>query len=321
MTHGATEYVPIDLQKVTTYPLQQRKSLVQCGDFGRPCAAGASFKGFMDSLPRILAGADLRAVIDAIVLACKNGRPVILAMGAHVIKCGLSPVIIHLMKHGIVSAIAMNGAGAIHDLEVALLGETSEDIADGLRDGTFGMASETGLLINEAINEADRCGMGLGESVVRKIIDMDAPFRQYSILAHAREAKIPATVHVAIGTDIVHMHPTANGAAMGAASFWDFRLLASVVADLGRGGVYLNVGSAVVLPEVFLKALTVARNLGHDVTDFTAVNLDMQQHYRPQQNVVKRPCIDDSKGYLLTGHHELLIPLIAQAVVETLDVT
>jgi len=272
----------------------------------------------VNSLPHILAGDDFRAVVEAIVLACKNERPVVFAMGAHVIKCGLSPFVINLMRQGVVSAIAMNGAGAIHDFEIALIGETSEDVAEGLQAGMFGMAEETGRLINEAINDAARQGVGLGESVGRKIIDMNTPFKEYSALAHAVEMKIPATIHVAIGTDIIHMHPAANGRAIGEASFLDFRLLTSVVANLGGGGVYLNVGSAVILPEVFVKALTIARNLGHDVTNFTTVDLDMQQHYRPMQNVVKRPTMDGSKGYALTGHHELMIPLISQAVVEEL---
>lgn len=312
------EYCPVDLREVTTYPLQQRKNRVQYSDFGKPCTSGASFEDFVNSLPHILAGDDFRAVVEAIVLACKNERPVVFAMGAHVIKCGLSPFVINLMRQGVVSAIAMNGAGAIHDFEIALIGETSEDVAEGLQAGMFGMAEETGRLINEAINDAARQGVGLGESVGRKIIDMNTPFKEYSALAHAVEMKIPATIHVAIGTDIIHMHPAANGRAIGEASFLDFRLLTSVVANLGGGGVYLNVGSAVILPEVFVKALTIARNLGHDVTNFTTVDLDMQQHYRPMQNVVKRPTMDGSKGYALTGHHELMIPLISQAVVEEL---
>jgi deoxyhypusine synthase len=314
----SSKYRPVNLQGVTTYPLQERENKVQCRDFGIPCTSGASFEDFVDSLPHILAGQDFRAVVSVIVEAYKNGRPVIFAMGAHVIKCGLSPFVIDLMRRGVISAVAMNGAGIIHDFEIALIGETSEDVADGLQTGMFGMAEETGKLLNDAIREGAQTDSGLGRAVGNKINAMDLPFREYSILANAAEANIPTTVHVAIGDDIIHMHPSADGAAIGKTSFFDFRLLASIVADLGHGGVYLNVGSAVILPEVFLKALTVARNLGHDVTNFTTVNLDMVQHYRPTQNVVKRPTADGSKGYALTGHHELMIPLIAMAVLEEL---
>jgi deoxyhypusine synthase len=239
-------------------------------------------------------------------------------MGAHVIKCGLSLLVIELMRRDVITAVALNGAGVIHDVEIALIGETSEDVAQGLADGSFGMAEETGRLINEAIAEGAAGEEGMGELVGRKLVQVKAPHCDYSILANAVQLGVPLTVHVAIGTDIVHMHPTAQGGPLGVASFRDFRLLASVVADMGGGGVYLNIGSAVLLPEVFLKALTIARNLGHDVSDFITVNLDMQQHYRPLQNVVGRPTVLGGKGYAITGHHELMLPLLVQAIIERL---
>ncbi len=314
------KYRPVDLSQVRTYPLSERQNKVKVADFARPCAAGLSVRHFLDSLPHILAGEDFRQVVKAIVEAHRTGRPVIWGMGAHVIKCGLSPLVIELMRRRVISAVAMNGAGSIHDLEVALIGQTSEEVADGLRDGTFGMAEETGRLLNQAAGKAATQEIGLGEALGRKIISLgeEAPFCQHSILARGVGWSIPVTVHVALGTDIVHMHPTADGAAIGQATFADFRLLAALVADL-EGGVYLNVGSAVILPEVFLKALTVARNLNNgQPAAFTAVNMDMQRHYRPAQNVVGRPVGDRGQGYTLIGHHELMIPLLAQAVIEEL---
>ena len=313
-----SRYRPIDLSRVTTYPLGERKNKVTIGDFAIPGSPGATFRDFLAILPHILAGTSFREVVSAIVQAHQDGRPVILAMGAHVIKCGLSLIVIDLMERGIITAVAMNGAGPIHDFEIALIGETSEDVADGLRTGMFGMVEETGRLINEAIREGAEQDLGMGEAIGRKIIAMGTPYERYSILAAGVRLGVPTTAHVAVGTDIIHMHPRADGAAIGKTSFHDFRLLASIVADLGHGGVYLNLGSAVILPEVFLKALTMARNLGHEVIDFTTVNLDMYQHYRPVQNVVKRPSLDGGKGYAITGHHELIIPLLAQAVLEEL---
>jgi deoxyhypusine synthase len=256
--------------------------------------------------------------VDAIINAHQRAKPVIWAMGAHVIKCGLSPLVIELIKRNVITAVALNGAGAIHDVEIALIGETSEDVGAGLADGSFGMAEETGRFINEAVAEGAAGEMGMGEILGRKLIEVKAPHCDYSILAHAGQLGTPVTVHVAIGTDIVHMHPTAQGGPIGITTFRDFRLLAAVVADLGGGGVYLNIGSAVLLPEVFLKALTLARNLGHDVSGFTTVNLDMQQHYRPLQNVVGRPTALGGKGYAITGQHELMLPLLVQAIIERL---
>jgi len=312
-------YEPIDLTKVKTIPLASRSNKVKLGDFAKVGEKGLSLAAFLDNLPSQLGANDFRAVVDAIVNAHQRAKPVIWAMGAHVIKCGLSLLVIELMKRGIINAVALNGAGAIHDVEIALIGETSEDVAQGLVDGSFGMVEETGRLINEAIAEGASSEMGMGAILGRKLVETRAPYLDYSILANAFQLGTPVTVHVAIGTDIVHMHPTAQGGPIGITTFRDFRLLAAVVADLGGGGVYLNVGSAVLLPEVFLKALTVARNLGHDVSDFTTVNLDMQQHYRPLQNVVGRPAALRGKGYAITGQHELMIPLLVQAIIERLE--
>ncbi|MBI2911201.1 MAG: hypothetical protein HYY05_03595 [Chloroflexi bacterium] len=314
-------YEPLDLARVRTVPLGARSNKLDIEQLAGVPQPGRSFALFIDSLPDQLAARSLRAVVAAVVAARRSGRPVVFALGAHVIKCGLNPVLIALMRRGVVSALAFNGAGAIHDLELALVGGTSEDVAAGLGDGTFGMVQETGSLINEAVAQAyqsDPEGTpGLGAILGDLIRQREMPHREHSLLAVAREHGIPATVHVALGTDIVHMHPTMRGDATGAATLYDFRLLAAVVADL-EGGVYINVGSAVVLPEVFLKALTVARNLGHTVDHFTTVNLDMLQHYRPNQNVVHRPTLPAGKGYSITGHHEIMLPLLAQAIVDAL---
>ncbi|HEX9024222.1 MAG TPA: hypothetical protein VF799_10315, partial [Geobacteraceae bacterium] len=233
-----------------------------------------------------------------------------------VIKCGLQPVLKSLLDAGIISAIAMNGAGPVHDYEISLIGETSEDVGAVLHEGHFGMAEETGRDINRALREGVERGFGYGESIGRFIIANNNPFREYSLLAACVERDIPVTVHVALGTDIIHQHPEADGAVIGAASFADFKLLASVVAGLGDGGVFLNVGSAVILPEVFLKALSIVQNLGHKVDRFTTANFDMQQHYRPLQNVVKRPTSAQGKGYTITGHHEIMIPLLAAGILD-----
>jgi hypothetical protein len=307
---------PIDLTQIRTIPLQTRQNKVAMERFARPPQAGRSFAEFLSSLPHILAGEDFRNVVDAVVTAHRNGRPVIVGMGAHVIKCGLSPVLIDLMRRGVVTALALNGSGAIHDFEVALIGETSEDVAAGLRDGTFGMVRETGQLMNQAINHVlERPEMGMGALLGEQLMEVNAPHSSYSLLVAGRQLNLPVTVHVAIGTDIIHMHPSANGAAMGQASFNDFRVFAAAVAELS-GGVYLNIGSAVVLPEVFLKAFTVAQNLGANLRDFTTVNMDMMTHYRPGENVVRRPPTAGGKGYTLIGRHEIMLPLLAQAIVD-----
>ncbi|HZT78679.1 MAG TPA: hypothetical protein VFA26_00535 [Gemmataceae bacterium] len=309
---------PVDLSRVTTIPLGQRRNKVAAANFARPAQPARSFRDFLASLPDILAGSDLRAVIAAIVAARRNGRPVIAGLGAHVIKCGLGPLLIDLMERRVITALALNGSGAIHDCEIALIGETSEDVAAGLKDGSFGMVRETGELLNRAVNRvAEQPERGMGALLGEHLETTAAPHRQYSLLAAGHRLGVPVTVHVAIGTDIVHMHPSANGAAIGQATFNDFRLFAAVVSGLS-GGVYLNVGSSVVLPEVFLKAFTVAQNLGADLRDFVTVNLDMLMHYRPGENVVRRPPTVGGRGYSLIGRHEIMLPLLAQAVVDQL---
>ena len=311
-------FEPIDLSRVSTYPLASRKSKVDAGAFAGVWTRGGAFSDFLDRLPAILAGSDLRAVIAAMAEACRDGKTTVLAMGAHVTKVGLNPLVIDLMRRGVVTAVAMNGAGIVHDTELAMTGGTSEDVAAALADGSFGMARETGAFVGEAVRDAGLNGSGLGEAVGRAIVDARLPFVRNSILAAGVELGVPVTVHVAIGTDIVHMHPAFDPAAAGGASHRDFRTFASVVATLQKG-VYLNVGSAVILPEVFLKAFTLVRNLGHRLDDFTAVNLDFIQHYRPMTNVVHRPTLGGGRGISLTGHHEILLPLIAAGVIERLD--
>ncbi len=309
---------PVDLSRVRTIPLTVRPNKVSLTKFARPPVKGQSAADFLAGLPHILAGDDFRAVVSAVVNARRNGRPVVLGFGAHVIKCGLSPVLIDLVQRGIVTALATNGSGAIHDFELALIGETSEDVAAGLKDGTFGMVKETGELMHAAINRSlERPDAGLGALFGEYLEEIAAPNRDVSLAVAARRAGVPFTVHVAVGTDIIHMHPQADGAALGRASFNDFKLFCGAVKELS-GGAYLNVGSAVVMPEVFLKAFTVAQNLGANLTGYTTVNLDMQAHYRSGENVVRRPAAVAGKGYTLIGRHEIMIPLLAQAVLEEL---
>ena len=309
---------PVDMSSVQTYPLQNRVNKVSVHDFATLPASEIDLSAFLTSLPNILKGQDFSALVDDIVVAHQNKKPVIVMMGGHVIKCGLSPLLIDLVKRGVITGFAFNGASSIHDFEIALIGETSEDVAAYLQNGQFGMWEETGRLMNTAIQHASSTDMGMGEALGRQLIEMDAPYNAYSLLAAGIQYDIPITVHVAIGTDIIHQHPAANGAAIGASSFTDFRLLTALVTDLEGGGVVLNLGSAVILPEVFLKALTIARNLGHTVSHFTAANFDMNQQYRPVENVVKRPTEIGGKGYTFTGHHELMIPLLVQAILSKL---
>ncbi len=309
---------PLDLDKVKTYPLADRKSKVALADFGRPHVRGESLVAFLDALPKILGGESLRLLVGDVLRARALGKPIIWGIGAHVIKVGLSPVLVDLMEKGLVTALAMNGAGIVHDFELAVAGQTSEDVAEGLGSGEFGMARETGEEINRAIVEGDRDGLGLGAALGRDLAARKPPHLEVSLLAAAHRLGLTATVHVALGTDIVHMHPACDPAAVGRATHLDFRILAGQVARLGGGGVYLNVGSAVLLPEVFLKAVTLARNLGHELTDFATANLDFIQSYRPNTNVVQRPTRGVGRGYSLTGHHEILVPLLAAALVEGL---
>lgn len=310
---------PIDVSALKTYPLKKRHSLVQVSDSAAPWKAGGSFTTFCAGLPDILAVKTLRAVAKAIAQAHRKGRPVIAGLGAHVIKVGLSPIVTDLMERGIVTAVAMNGAGIIHDFELALMGHTSEEVDAEIDDGRFGMADETGRILNEAIGRGATNGEGLGEAIGRYIDGHPHQFpnRATSILATGARLGLPVTVHVAMGTDIIHMHPSADGAAIGATSLLDFRRLAAVVAGM-EGGVYLNIGSAVILPEVFLKALSLGRNLGHPLANITTVNMDFLSHYRPQTNVVRRPTQKGGNGYALTGHHEIMLPLLAASVLEAL---
>jgi hypothetical protein len=315
---------PLKLDRVKTYPLRERRGKVSVSDFARVSPAGASVRAWMSSLPRILAGESFRAMVAALERARQSCKPILWGLGGHVIKCGLAPVLIDLLGRGYVTAVALNGAALIHDFEVALAGSTSEDVPEALGAGRFGMAEETGRYINEAIALGDDLGLGIGEAVGRFLDGYKgARFRRQSLLAAAYQALVPVTVHVAIGTDVTHNHPALDARALGAASHRDFLLLAALVRELGAGGVYLNVGSAVVLPEVFLKCVSLAANLGRPPRGFTTVNLDFIQHYRPTQNVLLRPTAAGggpkgdrtrSRGYALTGHHELMVPLLAAAL-------
>ncbi len=305
---------PVDMSSVTTYPLRNRTNKVSVHDFATLPESGMDLSAFLANLPNILKAPDFLALVDDIVAAHRNQKPVIVMMGGHVIKCGLSPLLIDLAKRGVITGFAFNGASSIHDFEIALIGETSEDVSAYIQTGQFGMWEETGQWMNAAIQHAADTGIGMGEALGKQLVKMEASYNAYSLLATGVEYDVPITVHVAIGTDIIHQHPTANGAAIGAASFTDFRLLTALVTDLEGGGVVLNLGSAVILPEVFLKVLTVARNLGRTVSHFTTANFDMNQQYRPVENVVKRPTEMGGKGYTFTGHHELMIPLLVQAI-------
>lgn len=308
---------PISLDQVNSYPLKERESKVNIDDFALPWTPEGSLERWLKSLPDILAAKDLLEIRDRMVKIVSSGKTILLAMGAHGIKVGLNPVIINLMERGILQGIAMNGACIIHDAELAMAGSTSEDVAASLGRGQFGMAEETGRFLNDAITDGAKRGLGLGESVGAMLVREAFPFNRYSLLARARELEVPVTVHVAIGTDIIHFHPNADGAAIGKTSHLDFRIFSSLVTNL-EGGMLINLGSAVILPEVFLKALSLARNLGHRITDLTTVNMDFIQHYRPMTNVVHRPTLEGGKGYSLIGHHELMFPLLAAAVIEAL---
>lgn len=311
------KWTPISLDEVKSYPLEKRLSKVKVDDFGDAWQPGGSMNRWLESLPKILAGNDFTEIVDRFVRAAASGKTIILAMGAHVIKVGLNPIILDLLNRRILSSIAMNGAGIIHDAEVAMVGCTSEDVAEQIGTGKFGMAQETGKLLNAAISEGAKQGLGIGRSVGAMLIRENFPYNRYSLLARAFELDIPVTVHVAIGTDIIHFHPNVDGASIGEASHLDFRIFARLVSTLEEG-VFINLGSAVILPEVFLKALTLVRNLGYQARDFTTVNMDFIRHYRPMTNVVHRPTLDGGKGYNLVGHHEIMFPLLAAAVIEGL---
>ena len=306
-------YEEFDLSGVRTYPLASRRSKANAVDFARPLPPGATIAAFVDALPSILAGADFKAVVAALTEARRADRGIVWGLGAHVIKTGLSPILIDLMARGYVSALALNGAGIIHDFELALAGATSEDVDDTLGPGTFGMAEETGTLLNAAITDGVASGLGIGQAVAARLRRLQPAHAGLSLVMAADRLGIPVTVHVAIGTDIIHMHAKASGAALGEGSLRDFRYFVASVARLGRG-VYLNCGSAVVLPEVFLKAVALARNQGASLDGLTTVNIDFMRMYRPQTNVVARPVAGIGKGYSLVGHHEILIPLLAASL-------
>ncbi|OGR28031.1 MAG: hypothetical protein A2X79_00345 [Desulfuromonadaceae bacterium GWB2_53_15] len=308
---------PIDLSGVTTYPIAERKNKVSLQhDFAGDITAGMSVSALLSALPNQLGSESLNAVINAVVKARDKDKPVVIAIGGHVIKCGLQPVLRQLIDAGIITAVAMNGSASIHDYEISLIGETSEDVGAVLHCGTFGMAEETGRDINGALKAGVAEGIGYGEALGRFIVENRNPHREFSLLAACYNKGIPATVHVALGTDIIHQHPDCDGAILGQATFTDFRLFTSVVSTLGNGGVFINIGSAVIMPEVFLKALSITQNMGFHVDGFTTANFDMTQHYRPLQNVVKRPTAGDSRGLTITGHHEIMIPLLTAGILD-----
>jgi hypothetical protein len=316
--------LPLQFGDIATYPLASRKSKVTAADFAKPPAPNSSLKNFLDSLPSILAANDLRDLLAAIHTAKRARKAILWGMGGHVIKTGLGPILSDLIRRGFISGIAMNGAALIHDFEIALCGNTSEDVEAGLGAGAFGMARETGAFLNKVASTAAYTGIGYGEAAGKFLASrkLNPKHTAASVLLTAYQHKIPVTVHLAIGTDIPHMHPAAEGAALGTATHNDFRLFCALVKEMHPGGVYLNWGSAVLLPEVFLKAISVVRNLGVSLQPITTANFDFIQHYRPLQNVVKRPTASSgiksasgSRGFAITGHHELLLPLVAAALV------
>jgi len=310
----------IDFNKIKTYPIKKRKNKVSIKDFvdlGKWRSGDPLEKLF----PRTLKANDLRIVADEVIKSFKKGKPVIWGIGAHVIKCGLSPLIIDLMKRKLITALVMNGAGAIHDFEIAYMGGTSEDVAHEIKKGRFGMVEETGSIMNKVLEKHFKKNKGLGEIWGKELSKGKYPYKDYSLLACGHENSIPVTIHVAIGTDITHMHPTFNGSKMGQGTYNDFKLLSSIIAQLERGGCFFNIGSAVLLPEVFLKGLSVARNLGFNAHGFTTVNMDMIQHYRPKENVLVRPTQEGGRGYSITGHHEIMLPLLYQMIISRAEKT
>jgi len=309
---------PLDFSDLHTYSVHDRHSKVTVDDFATPVHPGMTVRELLAALPNQFAGIDFPEFVQRTVTAIHNKRPILLGMGAHVIKVGLNPILIDLMERGVISAIALNGAGIIHDTEIAMVGRTSEEVGDVLGAGAFGAARETGEILNNAINQGAKEKIGLGAAVGNELLRQDFPFNEQSLIARARAMNIPVTVHVAIGTDIIHIHPGADGAAIGQTSHYDFRIFCRLVIGL-ECGVYLNVGSAVLLPEIFLKALTVVRNLGYEVKEFTTANFDFIRQYRPATNVVQRPTMEGGKGFNFTGHHELMIPLLAAAIVDRLE--
>jgi len=313
------KFKEIDMSKLKTYSISKRKSKVAAEKLAKSVDPGCPLSTFLESLPSVLAVEDLKNLVADISSAVQNQKPVLLMMGAHVIKVGLSSIIIDLMKRGVVQGIALNGAGAIHDVELAYFGKTSEEVSSYLRDGRFGMVAETADLLNSTIRKGKEEELGFGESLGKRIIDENPGYSELSILGQAYKLDIPVTVHVAIGTDIVHQHPSADGASIGELSLRDFKIWCHLVSGIGNGGVVLVVGSSVILPEVFLKSLAVARNCAGSVNKFTTANFDMIWHYRPRVNVIERPTQDGGRGFTFIGHHEIMIPLLAAAIKEKLS--
>jgi hypothetical protein len=318
MSEDSHKNKPISLEGIRTSPLGDRQSKVSLADMGKSWDKGQPLSEFLRRLPSVLGAAALREVVGRICEARKLNRPVLLGMGAHPIKVGLSPIIIDLLERRVLNGVAMNGAGIIHDAELALAGVTSEDVAMSLADGSFGMSHETADFLNRAIAQARKGDLGLGTAVGRALLRAKPRHLEKSILAAGVRLGVPVTVHVALGTDTIHLHPSVDPGATGTATHLDFRIFAGLVASL-EGGVYLNLGSAVLLPEIFLKAITLVRNLGHQVRDFTAVNMDFNRQYRPLVNVLERPTQQGGKGFELIGHHEIMFPLLAAAVIEAID--
>jgi hypothetical protein len=312
------KFKELDYKRLNTYSIKERKSKVGLDDFADVHQKGSSIDKFLHSLPNTLAAKNLNEVIDKVVKAKADGKLVMFAMGAHTIKVGLNPIIIELMTRGIVDAVSLNGAGIIHDTELAMIGKTSEDVAAVLKEGNFGMARETSEFLNSAVQENSDAKAGLGKIIGDAINNSDLPYKSYSLIANAASLDVPVTVHIAIGTDIIHMHPDFPVEGFARASYRDFQMFSSIVANL-EGGVYFNIGSAVILPEVFLKAVSLAINLGHKLEKVTTVNMDFIQHYRPLTNVIKRPTKGGGKGYSLTGHHEIMVPLLAAGIIERLS--
>jgi hypothetical protein len=309
-----------DLSRVRTVPLKRRANKVGAGEFAKPPGTDRSFRAFVASLPDILVARDFRKVVSAVVNASRKKRAVVVMLGGHIVKTGLAPLLTALMKRGVITHVAMNGSAAIHDYEIARFGATSEDVASGLKDGTFGMAEETGREMNSAFIVGEAAELGMGECLALALREKKLANPELSVLLAAHEHGIPASVHAALGAEIIHQHPAANGAAIGDTSHRDFRRLAASLEGLHNGGVVLNLGSAVIMPEVFLKALTIARNLGKGrPQNFVTCDLDMQRHYRPTVNVVQRPTLQSGKGYQMIGHHELMVPLLVWSVLEQLN--
>jgi hypothetical protein len=313
-----SRYKEIDIHKVRSVSVKARPSKFHARRMARPVKKGDTFSTFWESLPDVLAGEEIRQVVRAVCDAREKKKPVLFMMGAHVIKVGLSPVLIDLMEHGVIQGLALNGAGAIHDMELAYFGKTSEDVAASIDDGSFGMAEETAALLNDTVRTGRDSALGFGEALGKRVREENPEYASLSILGQAYSRNIPATVHVALGTDIVHQHPGADGGAIGEASLRDFRIFCRMVSGLGEGGVALLFGSSVVLPEVFLKALTTARNIHGSISNFTTACFDMLRHYRPLVNVIQRPTQSGGRGISITGHHEIMIPLLAAAIKEQL---